>query len=81
MSTIIELTAIAQAADDTWSALLRQHFGKQAGDVRYTPRGKGEEGSELRLAHNRFLEASKAMQDAWVAERAALRAQRAAVKA
>ena len=36
-----------QAADDAWSAELRRLFGKQAGDVRYTARGKGEVGSVL----------------------------------
>lgn len=38
----------AQATDDAWSLELRRVFGKQAGDIRYTPRGKGEPDSELR---------------------------------
>jgi hypothetical protein len=41
-----------QDADDAWSAELHRVFGKQAGDARYTARGKGDEGSELRRLHD-----------------------------
>lgn len=41
-----------QIADEAWSALLRKEFGKQAGDVRYTTRGKGEPGTILRAAYD-----------------------------
>jgi len=41
-----------QAADDAWSAELHRRFGREAGDARYGPRGKGEEGSELRRLHD-----------------------------
>lgn len=40
------------AADDAWSLELRKAFGKQAGDVRYTARGKGDPGSVLRAAYD-----------------------------
>ncbi len=41
-----------QVADDAWGDELRRSFGKNAGDVRYTARGKGEEGSTLRRLHD-----------------------------
>lgn len=41
-----------QAADDAWSVELRKAFGKQAGDIRYTPRGKGDHGTALRAAYD-----------------------------
>lgn len=41
-----------QDADDAWSAELQRVFGKDAGQARYEPRGKGEEGSELRRLHD-----------------------------
>jgi hypothetical protein len=41
-----------QDADDAWSAELRRVFGKHSGDARYTPIGKGEEGSVLRQLHD-----------------------------
>ncbi len=41
-----------QAADDAWSAELTRIFGKQSGQARYEPRGKGEEGSKLRYLHD-----------------------------
>jgi hypothetical protein len=43
-----EALAAFRAADDAWGDALYAAFGKRAGDVRYTPAGKGEEGSELR---------------------------------
>ena len=41
-----------QAADDAWGDELRKVFGKNAGQARYEPRGKGVEGSKLRQLHN-----------------------------
>lgn len=41
-----------QTADDAWSAELQRKFGKDAGQARYEPRGKGEEGSQLRALHD-----------------------------
>jgi len=42
----------AMDADDAWSAELRRRFGKNAGDVRYTAKGKGPTGSNLRRLHD-----------------------------
>jgi hypothetical protein len=50
-----------QEADDAWSAELTRVFGKNAGDARYTDKGKGLEGSELRRLHD----ARQAAQAAW----------------
>jgi len=44
-----------RAADDAWHALLKAQFGRDAGDVRYTARGRGEPGSDLRDAHEAAL--------------------------
>jgi hypothetical protein len=41
-----------QSADDAWSAELKRTFGKDACNARYTERGKGSEGSELRRLHD-----------------------------
>jgi len=41
-----------QSADDRWAEELQRKFGKDAGQARYEPRGKGEEGSELRRLHD-----------------------------
>ena len=41
-----------QAADDAWGAELRRVFGKDAGQARYEPRGKGADGSALRRLHD-----------------------------
>jgi hypothetical protein len=41
-----------QEADDAWSAEITRIFGKNACQARYEPRGKGEEGSQLRRLHN-----------------------------
>lgn len=40
-----------QDTDDTWSAELSRVFGKEAGQARYEPRGKGQPGSLLRQLH------------------------------
>ena len=66
-----------QAADDAWSAELQKQFGRNAGDIRYTPRGRGEPGSKLAELHAEFhrtqaewtaaiAAACKAMHDAGV---------------
>lgn len=46
-----------QDADDAWSAELRRVFGKDAGQARHEPRGTGEEGTDLRRAHDAREEA------------------------
>lgn len=50
----------ARDADLAWSAALRKEFGSRAGDMRYTPRGAGEPGSELRRLHDTFREKMEA---------------------
>lgn len=49
----------AYAADDAYSAELRRLFGKNAGDVRYTRRGAGEPGTELRRLSDAKLAADE----------------------
>lgn len=49
----------AQAADEAWSNELHRLFGKKAGDVRYTSRGAGAPGSELRRLHDAKLAADQ----------------------
>lgn len=48
------------ATDVTWSAELRKHFGKNAGDVRYTSKGEGEPGTPLNDAYLAFKSAGEA---------------------
>jgi hypothetical protein len=50
-----------QRADDAWSDELQRIFGKNAGQARYEPRGKGEEGSKLRSLYD----AREAARVAW----------------
>jgi hypothetical protein len=50
----------AQATDDAWSMELQRLFGKRAGDVRYTPQGKGGPGTALRAAYEAREAARKA---------------------
>lgn len=52
-----------QEADDAWGTELQRIFGKHAGDARYTDKGKGLEGSELRRLHD----AREAARIAWYA--------------
>ena len=54
----------AIAADEAWSAELRRLFGAKAGDVRYTKRGEGEPGSELRRLHDAKIAADRALRGA-----------------
>jgi hypothetical protein len=44
-------------ADDAYSAELRRLFGGRAGDVRYTQRGSGAPGTELRRLYEAKLAA------------------------
>lgn len=51
------LYKIAEEADDAWTAEIRKKFPREhVGDVRYTERGKGDFGTSLRAAHDRFVE-------------------------
>ena len=45
-------------ADSAYSAKLHELFGDKAGHVRYTTKGKGELGSELRQLHDEFMRAT-----------------------
>ena len=51
----------AMAADKAYGDELRRVFGKHAGDVRYSPEGKGLTGSVLRRLHDAKLEADSAL--------------------
>jgi hypothetical protein len=68
--TTENLYSIALAADEAWSAELHRLFGKNAGDVRYTRRGHGEPGSELRRLHDAKLAADEALRASCAASRA-----------
>lgn len=46
---------------DAWDIELARVFGKDACNARYLPRGKGEEGTELRRLHD----AREAARRAW----------------
>lgn len=50
-----------QDADDAWSAELHRVFGRNAGQARYEPRGKGEPGTKLRALHD----AREAARSSW----------------
>jgi hypothetical protein len=60
MASYNQLLSDARRADDAWQAELVRLFGKQAGDKRYSPEGKGAEGSELRRLYNAKRETSDA---------------------
>lgn len=62
------LHAAALMADAAWHQHLEKVFGKGAGDARYTPAGKGEPGSALRVAHDRWREANEAWRASFVRE-------------
>lgn len=62
MSTDFTLYKAAIAADDAWSSLLREKFGKRAGDMRY--RSEGKTTPELAAAYALFRQTS----DAWQTE-------------
>jgi hypothetical protein len=50
----------AMATCKAWSAELTKTFGKRAGDARYRPEGRGEEGTTLRAAYEANTKASMA---------------------
>lgn len=54
------LTEPFQIADDAWSAELHRRFGKNAGDVRYTPQGRGEFETTLRALYEKREAARRA---------------------
>lgn len=43
---------VFEATDKAWSRELTRLFGKNAGDYRYRPIGKGDPGSKLRTLHD-----------------------------
>ncbi len=47
----------AISADAAWSVELHRRFGRRAGDVRYSVKGSGAPGSELRRLHDAKLAA------------------------
>lgn len=55
-------------AERAWSAELSAQFGRHAGDVRYTPAGRGADGTHLRRLHD----ARDAARIAWEVARADL---------
>lgn len=58
------LYVAACAADDAYGAELRRLFGARAGDVRYTLKGSGKPGSELRRLRDTKLAADRALAEA-----------------
>lgn len=60
-----EATRAFQAAEDVWQAELVARFGKDAGNARYLPRGKGEPGSRLRVLHDMRQTAQALFRAAW----------------
>ena len=62
MSNDFRAYEAALAADRAWSDELARLFGKNAGDVRYTAKGEGPPGSELRRLCDAKLSADKAWQ-------------------
>jgi hypothetical protein len=63
--TLSDYAMEAVAADDAWQRELERVFGERAGDVRYTPRAKGEPGSTLRGLYEEFIRATTAATAAW----------------
>lgn len=63
MQSAAELQAIAQVADDAWTAAYQAICPKRTwpGDFRYTDAAKGAPGSELHALHEAYMRAS----DAW----------------
>lgn len=62
-TTLQDLRRVAQDADDAWSALLQQRFGKRAGDARYDERGRST--PELAAARNALHVACAAVHVEW----------------
>jgi hypothetical protein len=59
-ATIRTTLAAFQAADDAWQAELSRVWGKNAGDIRYTPYARGDAGTELRRLYEARMTASNA---------------------
>lgn len=59
---IIQAQERARATDIAWGEELRRTFGRRAGDVRYTPEGKGIPGSRLRELYDE-REAARVIHD------------------
>jgi hypothetical protein len=53
----------ALETDKAWGEMLCKLFGANAGDVRYTDKGKGAPGSELRRLHDERMAAQLAWYD------------------
>lgn len=61
-----------QRADDFWGHELRNVFGAEAGQARFERRGKGEDGTSLRFAHDQRERLRIVFEDAQQAYRLAL---------
>ena len=70
MSTQADLYRAALAADDAYSVELRRLFGKRTGDIRYTLKGAGKPGSELRRLRDTKLAADQALHASFETSRA-----------
>lgn len=68
LQNVLDANRCAQAADDAWTAALRQRHGKDAGDARY----RDQETPELDDLKTAFIEAVLAMCNANDAHRAAV---------
>jgi hypothetical protein len=60
--TLNTATTAYSKADDDWQAELEKTFGKNAGTERYYDAGKGEPGTPLRSAHDRYATAMNVWQ-------------------
>jgi hypothetical protein len=63
MNTNHALYYAALEADNAWQAELVRLFKKNAGDIRYTDKGKGDPGSVLRTLHDQAETAKSAWMD------------------
>jgi hypothetical protein len=64
LSNLTDAHREAWLTDERWGRELHRIFGNRAGDVRFTPAGKGAPGSHLRALHDARMVA----QAAWDAE-------------
>ncbi len=60
MSAKFEASKLFAETDLAWGFELQRQFGKRCGDVRYTPRGKGEPGSTLHQLYAARMQAMRA---------------------
>lgn len=60
-----EATRNFNEADAAWSRELQRVFGKDAGTARYQKQGRGEPGTELRIAYEWRETARLAYEAAW----------------